>query len=301
MKLGFYPGCSLLGSSREYGESFRAIAPLLGLELQEIPDWNCCGASAAHNLNRDLSLALPARVLGLAERAGLTEVVAPCSACYSRLAVTNHELQEDEALRKRICEIAEVDYKGTVKVVNALEVLARFAANGLASKIVAPFKHKVACYYGCYLVRPPGITKFDRPEDPQSMDELMRVIGAEPIDWSFKTECCGAGFSVSRTDLVAKLSGKILNDAVRRGAEAIIVACPMCQVNLDLRRDAITGYLGQEHTIPVLYISQAIGLALGMDEQSLGLHRHIVPVALAQNTTKEPARVEPVATAGKPE
>jgi heterodisulfide reductase subunit B2 len=300
MKLGFYPGCSLLGSSREYGESFRALAPALGLDLQEIPDWNCCGASAAHNLNRDLSLALPARVLGLAERAGLTEVVAPCSACYSRLAVTNHELQ-DEKLRKRICDIAEVDYKGTVKIVNVLEVLARFAANGLARKVVEPFKHKVACYYGCYLVRPAEITKFDRPEDPQSMDDLMKVIGAEPIDWAFKTECCGAGFSVSRTDLVAKLSGQILNDAVRRGAEAIIVACPMCQVNLDLRRDAITGYLGKEHTIPVLYISQAIGLALGMDEQSLGLHRHIVPVSLSQNTTTEPARAEPVTADGKDE
>jgi len=295
MKLGFYPGCSLLGSSREYGESFRAIAPRLGLELQEVPDWNCCGASAAHNLNRDLSLALPARVLGLAERAGLAEVVAPCSACYSRLAVANHELQ-DETLRKRICHIAEVDYRGTVKIVNVLEVLARFASDGLARKVVEPFKRKVACYYGCYLVRPPKLTKFDRPEDPQSMDELMKVIGAEPIDWAFKTECCGAGFSVSRTDLVAKLSGQILNDAVRRGAEAIIVACPMCQVNLDLRRDAITGYLGREHTIPVLYISQAIGLALGVDEQSLGLHRHIVPVALSQNTTAEPVPAEPVSS-----
>jgi heterodisulfide reductase subunit B len=303
MKLGFYPGCSLLGSSREYGESFRAIAPRLGLDLQEVPDWNCCGASAAHNLNRELSLALPARVLALAEQAGLTEVVAPCSACYSRLAVTNHELVKDEKLRKRVCEIAEVTYQGTVKVVNVLEVLARVAANGLASKIVAPFKHKVACYYGCYLVRPAEITKCDRPEDPQAMDELMKLLGAEPIDWAFKVECCGAGFSVSRTDLVAKLSGKILNDAVRRGAGAIIVACPMCQVNLDLRRDAITGYLGREHTIPVLYISQAIGLALGIDEQSLGLHRHIVPVSLSvsENTTAEPARVERVETPGKPE
>jgi len=295
MKLGYYPGCSLLGSSREYGESFCAIAPRLGLELQEVPDWNCCGASAAHNLNRELSLALPARVLGLAERAGFAEVVAPCSACYSRLAVANHELQ-DETLRRRISEIAEVEYRGTVRIVNVLEVLARFASDSLARKVVEPFKRRVACYYGCYLVRPPKITKFDRPEDPQSMDELMKVIGAEPIDWAFKTECCGAGFSVSRTDLVAKLSGKILNDAVRRGAEAIIVACPMCQVNLDLRRDAITGYLGREPTIPVLYIRPAIGLALGMDEQSRGLHRHIVPVALSQNTTAEPVPVEPVSS-----
>lgn len=281
MKLGFYPGCSLLGSSREYGESFRAIAPALGLELQEVPDWNCCGASAAHNLNRDLSLALPLRILALAERAGITELVAPCSACYSRLAVTQHEMEQDKDLRDRICGLADLEYRGTVKVVNVLEVLSRFASNGLARKVVAPFRHKVACYYGCYLVRPHTIVKSDSPEDPQSMDRIMQVIGAEPIDWAFKVECCGAGFSVSRTDLVAKLSGQILKDAVRRGAEAIVVACPMCQVNLDLRRDAITEYLGESHEIPVLFVSQAVGMALGIDEDSLGLHRHIVPVRLS--------------------
>ncbi len=282
MRIGFYPGCSLLGSSREYGDSFRAIAPVLGLELQEVPDWNCCGASAAHNLDHDLALALPTRVLALAERAGITEIVAPCSACYSRLAVTQQTLAGDEHLRARASRLAGVDYKGTVRVVNVLEVLSRFAANGLKSKVVEPFRHKVACYYGCYLVRPTKVVKCDRPEDPQGMDELMKVIGAEPIDWAFKVECCGAGFSVSRTDLVAKLSGRILRDAVRRGAEAIVVACPMCQVNLDLRRDAIEQYLGESHGIPVIFISQAIGLAMGLARESLGLHRHIVPVEFAE-------------------
>ncbi len=303
MKLGFYPGCSLLGSSREYGESFRAIAPALGLELQEVPDWNCCGASAAHNLNRDLALALPARVLALAEQAGISEIVAPCSACYSRLAVTQHELSHDEKLRDRVCGMADVRYRGTVKVLNVLEVLDRCAANGLARKVVSPFQHKVACYYGCYLVRPHTIIRSDSPEDPQSMDRIMKVIGAEPIDWAFKVECCGAGFSVSRTDLVAKLSGTILKDAVRRGAEAIVVACPMCQVNLDLRRDAITEYLGESHSIPVLFVSQAVGLAIGLDEESLGLHRHFVPVQFAEKAVSAaPAAVgAEVAAGGKDE
>ncbi|HNX98140.1 MAG TPA: heterodisulfide reductase-related iron-sulfur binding cluster, partial [Candidatus Aminicenantes bacterium] len=145
-----------------------------------------------------------------------------------------------------------------------------------------PFAHKVACYYGCMMVRPHKILGFDRPEDPESMDELMKKIGANPLDWAFKVECCGAGFSVSRTDLVAKLSGRILDDAVTRGAEALVVACPMCQSNLDMRRKAIDKYLGRETGIPVIYVTQAIGLALGIDERKLGLQRHFVPVRFAE-------------------
>ena len=282
MKLGFYPGCSLLGSSREYRESLQALGPILGIEWQEVPDWNCCGASAAHSLNHDLAVALPARILALAEKAGIDELMVPCSACYARLAITRHDLLNDETLRQKICKLIEMDCQGKTRVSNVVEVLGRFAGNGLASKVLKPFAHKVACYYGCYLVRPHKVLKFDRVEDPQSMDEIMKVVGAEPIDWAFKTECCGAGFSVSRTDLVARLSGKIVEDAVRRGAEAIVVACPMCQVNLDLRRTAIEQHTGKHYSIPVLYISQVIGMALGLDEQTLGLHRHIVPVTLSE-------------------
>jgi len=280
MRIGYFPGCSLLGSSREYDESLRAIAPRLGIELVDIPDWNCCGATAAHSLNRTLSLALPARSLALAEQAGMTEVLVPCSACYSRLMMTRAALLDDGALREEIRSLIEMDYQGTVKVLNALELLLRLAGDGLAEKVTAPFDYKVACYYGCYLVRPPKVVRFDRPEDPQSMDEVMRKIGADPIDWAFKVECCGAGFSVSRLDLVAKLSGKIVEDAVHRGAEVIIVACPMCHTNLDLRREAIEGAMNRAYAIPVLYVTQAIGLAMGLGERDLGLHRHHVPVSL---------------------
>jgi heterodisulfide reductase subunit B2 len=280
MKIGFFPGCSLLGSSREYNESIRAIAPLLGLELVDVPDWNCCGASAAHSLNRKLSLALPARILALAEKAGFDELLVPCSACYSRLAITRHELLHDEELRKEICDIVELNYFGSTKILNMLEALDRSAKNGLAAKVVKPFAHKVACYYGCYLTRPPKITRFDKTEDPQVMDEIVKKIGGTPLDWAFKVECCGAGFAVSRVDLVGKLSGHIVDDAAGRGAEAIIVACPMCHTNFDLRRDEIERQTGKQYTLPVLYITQAIGLALGLDKRALGLHRHNVPVNL---------------------
>ncbi|MDD8013880.1 MAG: heterodisulfide reductase-related iron-sulfur binding cluster, partial [Acidobacteriota bacterium] len=158
MKTGFYPGCSMKGSAREYSESLLAVAAALGRELPEIPDWNCCGATAAHNLDRDLALALPARILAAAEKEGMDEVLVPCAACYSRLSVTRHELLEDDSLRQRISGLVEADYRGTAKVLNIIEWLA--ALPGLENRVKNPFVRKVACYYGCLLVRPAGIVKF---------------------------------------------------------------------------------------------------------------------------------------------
>jgi len=280
MKLGLYPGCSLKGGSREYKESVAALAEAFEIELYEIPDWNCCGATAAHNLNHDLSLSLPARIIALAEKEGLEEIVVPCAACYSRLSITVHELKNDENLRKKISEIIQIEYKGTIRILNIIQMIQKYIGKKIQGRIINPFNYKVACYYGCLLVRPHQILKFDRPEDPQTMDVLLKEIGATPIDWAYKVECCGAGMSVSRTDIVAMLSGKIMKDAIDRGAEAIIVICPMCHSNLDMRRPEINKYLCQKTDIPVIYISQAIGMAIGIDSLSLGLHRHFVPVSL---------------------
>ncbi|MBN1425237.1 CoB--CoM heterodisulfide reductase iron-sulfur subunit B family protein [Candidatus Fermentibacteria bacterium] len=281
MKMGFYPGCSLKGSSREFNESLCAVMDKLGVELEEVPDWNCCGATAAHNLNHALSLSLPARILALAEGAGMQEIAVPCSACYSRLVMTRHELQENEALKAEIADIIEMDLALNAVPINVIQALDRaLEGASLESLVVAPLAYKVACYYGCLMVRPPKVLRFDQPEDPMTMDRMMERVGAEPIDWAFKVECCGAGFSVSRTDLVAKLCKPIVTDAVKRGAEALIVACPMCQSNLDMRRCAIKGMSEAEAHIPVLYITQAIGLALGIDRKDLGLQRHLVKVAL---------------------
>ncbi|MCE8423696.1 MAG: CoB--CoM heterodisulfide reductase iron-sulfur subunit B family protein [Candidatus Methanoperedens sp.] len=278
MTLGFYPGCSLKGSSREYAESVLAVAKEFDINLEEIKDWNCCGATAAHNMNKELSLALPARILSLAEKQGLTEIVVPCAACYSRLTVTKHELSKDPALKAAVTDANGLEYTGSVSVLNIVQMLDKYVTPNLESRVVKPFDHKVACYYGCLLVRPHEILKFDREEDPQSLDVLMLKAGAIPIDWAFKTECCGAGLSVSRTSSVGRLSGKIIGDAKDRGAEVVIVACPMCHSNLDMRRDAINSFLGEKIDIPVLYITQAIGLALGLDRKSLGLQRHFVKV-----------------------
>lgn len=278
MTLGLYPGCSLKGSSREYTESVLAVAKACGIELVEIEDWNCCGATAAHNLNKELSLALPARILSLAEKQGMKEVLVPCAACYSRLKVTKHELAEHPEFSESIISENNLEYTGKVEIINIIQFLDKYILPNIEGKITSPFDHKVACYYGCLLVRPHAILKFDREEDPQTMDELMLKSGATPIDWAFKTECCGAGLSVSRTSSVGRLSGEIVKDAVDRGAEAIIVACPMCHSNLDMRREAINTYLGEKTDVPVMYVSQAVGLAMGIDRKALGLQRHFVKV-----------------------
>ena len=283
MDIGFYPGCSLKGTSSEYAQSTIALANAFDIHLIEIEDWNCCGATAAHNLNKELAAALPARILALAEKQGLTEIVVPCAACYNRLSVAQHELNEDPVLKNKVSEIIEMPLSGKCKILNVMQFIEKYIAGEIVGKVVKPFNHKVVCYYGCLLVRPHSILQFDRVEDPQSMDELMRKTGAESLDWGFKTECCGGGLSVSRTDVVAKLSGKIVQDAEDRGAEAIIVACPMCQSNLDMRRNHIDSYLSRKTKIPVLYITQAIGLAVGVNREELGLRKLFVAPALEWN------------------
>jgi len=295
MRMGYFPGCSLEGTAREYDESIRAIAPLVGWELEEVADWNCCGASAAHCLNHKLALALPARILALAEKAGLEEILVPCSACFNRLAGTRRELRDDPHLRAEISELIELEFTGRSKVVHVLTALSQLDQGALAAKFTAPFHRKVACYYGCYLTRPGLISTCRRAEDPQEMDELMRAAGAEPIDWAFKVECCGAGLSVTRVDVVADLSGRIVEDAARRGAEAIVVACPMCHSNLDLRRPEIERSRRHAYPMPVLYLTQVIGLAMGLTERSLGLHRHFVPVRFAEREAGTTDAKAPVA------
>jgi len=276
MEIGFYPGCSLKGTSSEYAQSTLALAKAFGINLVEITDWNCCGATAAHNMNHDLAVALPARVLALAEKDGMKEIVIPCAACYNRLSVTQHDLNKDKDLKKRVSDILQMPLSGNIEILNVMQFIDRYIADKIEEKVTKPFDHKVVCYYGCLLVRPQEVLKFDRLEDPQSMDTLMTKIGATSLEWGYKTECCGAGFSVSRTDIVGKLSGKIVKDAMDRGAEAIIVACPMCQSNLDMRRPHIDSYLKMKTNIPAMYITQAIGLAVGVSREELGLKKLFV-------------------------
>jgi heterodisulfide reductase subunit B2 len=294
VKSGYYPGCSLDGTSREFGESLVAVARSLGADLHEIDDWSCCGASSAHVVNHDLSVALPARNLALAEAQGFEEVVAPCAACYNRLATARQAVAAGEAAR--VSDILGRPVAGRLPVRNVIELLTGLAPS-ITKRIVRPLGGlKVACYYGCLLVRPSAVTGFDDEEQPQSMESLAKLCGASPVRWNMAVECCGGSFSVCRTGSVIRLGRAILDDARRAGAEAVVVACPMCHSNLDFRQAAMRIEAG---ALPILFITELVGLAIGLEPDSLGLQRHFVDTAALIHRSEPASR--PADTAAQPQ
>lgn len=284
MKIGYYPGCSLHGSAAECDQSLKAIAPRLGLELEELRDWACCGASSAHATSHLLSLALPARTLALAEDQHAEALLAPCAACYNRLAVARHEIGNDAALLGKIQNILDRKLRADVPVRNVVDVL-RELAPALREKAVRPLAGlKVACYYGCLLLRPAEALRFDDPEQPTSMEEVVAATGATAVEWPMRLDCCGGSFSLARTGSVVRLGREILASAKQAGAAALIVACPMCHSNLDFRQKAIEKREGAPFQMPVIYITQLVGLALGLSVGQLGLDRHFVDAAPLLNS-----------------
>lgn len=277
MKYAYFPGCSLHGTAKEYNMSTLEVCSDIGIELKEIKDWNCCGASSAHATNHFLSVALPARNLGIAEQEGL-DVVAPCAACFNRLVESDYEIRNNEEMRKKVIEETGINYNSSIKIYSLVEaVLNEIRETDISHKFKKSLnKMKIASYYGCLLVRPNKITKFDDPENPQSIDNVVKVCGGEVIDWPFKTECCGASFSLSKKEVVLKLTNDILNMAKLSGAECIVTACPLCQSNLDMRQKEVEKMYGVEYNMPIFYITQLIGLALGKDPKKLGLDTHYV-------------------------
>jgi len=279
--LAYYPGCSLHGTEPEYDESLRAVVEALGIAIAEIPDWNCCGASSGHTTDHLLGVALPARNLALAEAAGFDRVLAPCAACYNRLAAAHLAVAEDAALAEQMPDILGRPFANSVDVMSVATLL-RDVAPTIAEMAAAPRQIpnpmvgvKLASYYGCLLVRPPELAGGDDPERPMFMDEVVEACGAEAVDWNMKVECCGGAFSLSRTSSVLRMGRAIIEDARRAGAEALVVACPLCHTNLDLRQKAMESR--GEPKLPVLFITQVVGLALGLSPDSLGLKRHFIP------------------------
>ncbi len=279
MKYAYFPGCSLESTAKEFNESTLLVADALGIELKEIPDWNCCGATSAHNLNHDLSVALPARNLGIAEGMGL-DVVAPCAACYNRMRSAEVTLKGDAAAREEINAKLEKKFTGAVTVKSALEV---FTQPEVLAKVAESIRKplsglKPACYYGCLLVRPPKVLGFDDPEAPKSMDNAMETLGAKPIDWYFKNECCGASFGLSKSEIVVKLAGDILSNAKKLGANCIVTACPLCMTNLEMRQAAAGKLRGEDLTMPVFYFTELLGLAMEVPGVKKCFASHLVDV-----------------------
>jgi heterodisulfide reductase subunit B2 len=272
VKYAFFPGCSLESTAWDFDRSTRAVCRALGIELTDIPDWVCCVSTPAHATNGSLAVALPVLNLQKAQAAGLP-VMTACASCYARLRTANHKVQSEPEVRRAAERITGRPYDGGVKVRHVVDVLVNhFGLDAIRAKVTRPLAGlRVACYYGCLLTRPPEIVAFDNPEHPTSMDDLVAAAGAEPVDWPFKTECCGASLSMTHSGVVGRLGHKLLAMARQAGAECLAVACPLCQVNLDLRQSDAAKVHGEIPPTPVLYVTQLLGLALGLSSKELGL------------------------------
>ena len=283
-RYAFYPGCTLHSTGVEFGVSSELVCQVLGLEMVEIPDWNCCGASSAHSMDPTLFLALPARNLAQAQEVGLEEMAIPCAACYSRLAAADLALQQDGAFRARMESVLGFEYESRVRPRNLLDIVANdLSGEALRAEVKKPLAGlKVVTYYGCLLIRPPEYTqRWDDPEHPQTMDYVVELMGAEAIPWSYGVDCCGGSLTLNRSDVVVHLVDKLAVAAHEAGAEALVTACPMCMANVDgrqlyrggppLPRPAKPGY----EPLPVFYFTELMALAYGLSLKKV-LGKHLV-------------------------
>lgn len=276
----YFPGCSCSGGgARAYGRSALAVSKVLDVELIEIEDWNCCGSTPYSSLEELSSFCLSARNLALAEKSGL-DIVTPCSSCYVILSRTNAYLKQYPELKAKVDEALAaggLEYHGTVRVRHLLDVFVNdvgYDAIGAAVKRSLEGL-KVAPYYGCQLVRPRF--GFDDPENPQTMDRLITSLGGEPVDFPMKARCCGGSLIISEEDLALELIGKILSSALSNGAECIITPCPLCQTNLDAYQSQVNKKLHRSFNLPILFFTQLMGVAFGLDEHELDLKTCVVP------------------------
>jgi heterodisulfide reductase subunit B len=275
-RYAYYPGCSLESTAREFDVSARISAPEMGVELEELEGWTCCGASSGHNTSYDLALALPARNLRLAVEQGYDGVVAPCAMCYARFRHTLHDLR-DENLRAHINGLLDKPFTGEVKVHSLVDLFSQEEKLALLKekKVRNLEGLRLVAYYGCLLVRPPEVLEPDDPEYPTMLDTIIQAAGATLVDWPMKTECCGGSLALSRTDIALELTRRLLADAVKRGANGLVTACPMCHSNLDTRQAQINRHFGTNFRLPIFYFTQLVGLATGHGIRELYLDRHL--------------------------
>ena len=311
-RYAFYPGCTLHSTGVEFGVSCELVCQALDLEMVEIPDWNCCGASSAHSMDPTLFLALPARNLAQAQKVPSTSsgqvpstssgqvpstgsgqapsgsselsLAIPCAACYSRLAAADLALQQDGAFRARMESVLDFKYDGRVRPRSLLDILANdLSKEALTAKVKAPLEGlKVVAYYGCLLIRPPEYTgRWDDPEHPQTMDHLIELMGAEAMPWSYGVDCCGGSLTLNRSDVVVHLVDRLAIAAHEAGADALVTACPMCMANVDGRQL----YRGGPplprppkpayEPLPIFYFTELMALAYGLSLKKV-LGKHLV-------------------------
>ena len=256
MKLSFYPGCSLEGMAKDYSRSVVAVFQHLDIELVEIDDWSCCGATAAHSLDEMMAVTLPARNLAMAATLGL-DMVTSCANCFNRLRFSQQKLQE---------KVYDVPWEisDQLKVHDMTRYLAEpDMIERIKQRAVRPLGGlKLVCYYGCQMVRPPKITGYTDYENPQTLDRISAAVGAEVLDWSYKSTCCGASIGIGRKEIQDSLTLRLLSKARQTGAEAIVVSCPLCQANLDMIQR------GRQSVLPVFYFTELLMLAFGDDKSA---------------------------------
>jgi heterodisulfide reductase subunit B len=272
MKVTYYPGCSLEGTARDYAESIAGVCQALGIELEEIPDWICCGASAAHSIDHQAGIALAARTLNQAAEMPHPDMLVPCPMCFNRLKTAHHALMGE---RKNLYSI------NLSESLPGIWDLADFFATSdqlevTANNIKKPLKGlKVVCYYGCMASRPPDITGAIEPEDPQALDRIITNLGGTAIPWPYKTDCCGASQALSLENVELRLVERLFDMADRAGGQGVVVSCQMCQANLDMYKDRIGQEKGKPKPLPVYYFTELMGLALGLMDVKKWLSRHI--------------------------
>ncbi len=261
MKYAYYPGCSGATTAAEYNQSAIAVCKALGIELEELSDWNCCGATSAHSTSYALSHALPGRNLAIAEQQGL-DIAVICPSCYSRLKDTQTAVKLGKIEKKAIEELIEKPYEAKYDIRHLLDIVVNaIGLNTVSSLVKKPLKGlRAVSYYGCYLVRPPELTTFDNQENPTSMDRLIKALGAEAIDWRGKVECCGGSLSLTDRERVRRLSTDIAGAALEVNADVIVTACGLCQSNLESRQKL-------KKPIPSIYFTELMGLAFGIDPE----------------------------------
>jgi heterodisulfide reductase subunit B2 len=279
MEISYYPGCSLHASTALYDIQCKEVLGRLDVGLKEIKDWNCCGATSAAKTNDFLAIALPARNLGIADASGYGEMMIPCASCYSRTLIAQKTLETDKDLRDQINAELSEKVQGKIKLLSILDLLVKKSKSGeIAAKAEKKLTGlKPACYYGCLQTRyPMDVDLSDSIENPQGMETVCKALGAEAIDWGYKTDCCGASASVNDNDLSVKLMSNIMKDAVARGANCFVTTCPMCQLNMDAYQDKAGQKYGFSERLPVYFITELIGVSMGIGALELQLDRHFI-------------------------
>lgn len=280
-QMAYYPGCSLHSTASELSASVKSVFRELDIDLVEPKGWLCCGSTPAHATDHVLSTTMAMRNLALVEREGFDEVMVACLGCHSRFQWALHDMEHEPDVRQKVQEELHYDYQNRLQVRYVVDVLAESVGlRTIADRVIKPLEGlKLACYYGCVYTRPPKVTKAEHVEYPMTMDHIVDAMGGETLDWSHKTECCGAILSMTETDLALELTAKILEDARAVGAEAVVVSCPLCHMNLDARQSQ----LELEYEMPILYITQLMGLSFGLGSKALALDRNMVdPSALLE-------------------